>query len=450
MKSICFYFQIHQPFRLKRYRFFNIGNDHYYFDDFSNEDIMQQIAAKSYIPANRMLLDLINQYRGKFKVAFSISGVALEQMEIYAPEVIDGLRELSKSGDVEFLTETYAHSLSSLFDPEEFRNQVTNHAERIELLFGQKPKVIRNTELIYSDKVAEMVYEMGYSKMITEGAKHILGWKSPNYVYQSASQPQLKLLLKNSRFSDDIAYKFSDYTWNEYPLTAEKFISWIASTPQEEEVINLFMNYEVLGNLQPSHSGIFEFIKALPRFAFEKGINFSTPSEIMDTKKPVGAINVPETISWADEERDVSAWLGNKLQQSALKSLYGIGERVRLCIDRQLKQDWMYLQSSDHFYYMSTKHFGSNNSNFSPYMSPYDAFNNYMNVLSDFIVRVKSQYPDTVDNEELNALLTTIHNQEMEIKRLQKELKTVIGTNEELLVEKLSKKDKIKVLSSKN
>ena len=371
-------------------------------------------------------------------------------MEIYAPEVIDGLRELSKSGDVEFLTETYAHSLSSLFDPEEFRNQVTNHAERIELLFGQKPKVIRNTELIYSDKIAEMVYEMGYSKMITEGAKHILGWKSPNYVYQSASQPQLKLLLKNSRFSDDIAYKFSDYTWNEYPLTAEKFISWIASTPQEEEVINLFMNYEVLGNLQPSHSGIFEFIKALPRFAFEKGINFSTPSEIMDTKKPVGAINVPETISWADEERDVSAWLGNKLQQSALKSLYGIGERVRLCIDRQLKQDWMYLQSSDHFYYMSTKHFGSNNSNFSPYMSPYDAFNNYMNVLSDFIVRVKSQYPDTVDNEELNALLTTIHNQEMEIKRLQKELKTVIGTNEELLVEKLSKKDKIKVLSSKN
>lgn len=439
MKSICFYFQIHQPFRLKRYRFFNIGNDHYYFDDYSNEDIMQQIAAKSYIPANRMLLDLVNQYKGKFKVAFSISGVALEQLEIYAPEVIEGLRELSKSGCVEFLTETYAHSLSSLFDTEEFRNQVNQHSERIESLFDQKPKVIRNTELIYSDDIAEIVYGMGYNKMITEGAKHILGWKSPNYVYKSASQPKLKLLLKNSRYSDDLAYKFSDYSWNEYPLTAEKFISWVNSTPKEEEIINLFMNYEVLGNIQPSHTGIFEFMKALPRFAFEKGIEFSTPSEILDTHTPVDMINVPDTISWADEERDVSAWLGNRLQKSALKSLYEIGERVRLCTVRQLKQDWLYLQSSDHFYYMSTKHFSGGHSNFSPYMSPYDAFNNYMNVLSDFIGRIKSQYPDTVDNEELNALLTTIHNQEMEIKRLQKELKTVIGTNEELLVEKLSK-----------
>ncbi|MDD4777311.1 MAG: glycoside hydrolase family 57 protein [Fermentimonas sp.] len=440
MKSICFYFQIHQPFRLKRYRFFNIGSDHYYFDDYSNEDIMQQIAARSYIPANRMLLDLVNQYKGKFKIAFSISGVALEQMEIYAPEVIDGFRELSKSGDVEFLTETYAHSLSSLFDPEEFRAQVKQHSERIEMLFDQKPKVLRNTELIYSDDIADMVYGMGYTKMITEGAKHVLGWKSPNYVYQSASQPKLKLLLKNSRFSDDIAYKFSDYSWNEYPLTAEKFIAWIASTPPVEKVFNLFMNYEVLGNTQPSHTGIFEFIKALPRFAFEKGIGFATPSEILDSHQPIGAINVPETISWADEERDVSAWFGNTLQKSALKSLYEIGERVRLCTVRQLKQDWLYLQSSDHFYYMSTKHFGNGKSNFSPYTSPYEAFNNYMNVLSDFIGRIKSQYPDTVDNEELNALLTTIHNQEMEIKRLQKELKTVIGTNEELLVETVSKK----------
>ena len=281
--------------------------------------------------------------------------------------------------------------------------------------------------------------------MITEGAKRILGWKSPNYVYRSATQPQLKLLLKNSRFSDDIAYKFSDYSWNEYPLTAEKFISWIANTPPEEKFINLFMNYEVLGNLQPSHTGIFEFIKALPRFAFEKGISFSTPSEILDSNQPIGEINVPDPISWADEERDLSAWLGNKLQKSALKSLYEIGERVKLCTVRQLKQDWIYLQSSDHFYYMSTKHFGDGNSNFSPYMSPYDAFNNYMNVLSDFIVRIKSQYPDTVDNEELNALLTTIHNQEIEIKQLQKELKTVIGTNEELLVEKLSKKTTNKI-----
>lgn len=442
MKTICIYFQLHQPFRLKRYRFFNIGRDHYYFDDYANEDILQQIATRSYVPANRMLLDLVNQYKGKFKVAFSISGVALEQLEIYAPEVIDGFRELAKTGSVEFLTETYAHSLASLYDPEEFRNQVKHHSDRIEMLFEQKPTVLRNTELIYSDEIAEMVYDMGYSKMITEGAKHILGWKSPNYVYQAATQPKLKLLLKNSRFSDDIAYRFSNYSWNEYPLTAEKFISWIASTPPEEEVVNLFMNYETLGNLQPSYTGIFEFFKALPRFAFENGIGFSTPGEALDSHEPIGIMNVPNPISWTDEERDLSAWVGNKLQKSALQSLYEVGERVRLCTDRRLKQDWLYLQTSDHFHYMSTKHFGSGQSQFSPYMSPYDAFNNYMNVLSDFIGRVKAQYPDTVDNEELNALLTTIHNQEMEIKRLQAELKKVIGTNEEMLVEKNPKAQK--------
>ena len=439
MKTICFYFQVHQPFRLKRYRFFNIGKDHYYFDDYANEDILQQIAARSFMPANRMLLDLVNQHQGKFKVAFSISGMALEQLEIYAPEVIDGFRELGKTGHVEFLTETYAHSLSSLFDPEEFRNQVNHHAERIEMLFGQKPTVMRNTELIYNDDIAEMVYDMGYTKMITEGAKHVLGWKSPNYVYQAASQPKLKLLLKNSRFSDDITYRFSNYSWNEYPLTAEKFISWIAATPPEEEVFNLFMNYETLGNIQPSHTGIFEFIKALPRFAFEQEIGFSTPGEALDNHEPIGAITVPNSISWSDEERDVSAWLGNKLQQSALKALYEVGERVRLCTDRRLKHDWLYLQTSDHFYYMSTKHFGAGQSHFSPYMSPYDAFNNYMNVLSDFIARVEAQYPETVDNEELNALLTTIHNQEKEIKRLQMELKTVIGSNEKRLVEKVKR-----------
>ena len=440
MKNICFYFQIHQPFRLKRYRFFNIGRDHYYFDDYANEDILQQIAARSYVPANRMLLDLVNQYKGKFKVAFSISGVALEQLEIFAPEVIDGFRDLANTGQVEFLTETYAHSLASLFDPEEFRNQVQQHAERIEMLFGMKPTVVRNTELIYSDEIAEMGSDMGYTKMITEGAKHVLGWKSPNYVYQAATRPEMKLLLKNSRFSDDITYRFSNYSWHEYPLTAEKFISWIVATPPEEEFINLFMNYETLGNLQPAHTGIFEFFKALPRFAMESGIGFTTPGEAMDGHEAVGTMLVPNTISWSDEERDVSGWLGNKLQQSALKSLYEVGERVRLCTDRRLKQDWIYLQSSDHFYYMSTKHFGTGQSQFSPYMSPYDAFNNYMNVLRDFIARVRAQYPDTVDNEELNALLTTIHNQEMEIKRLQSELKTVIGSNEELLVEKSKRK----------
>jgi alpha-amylase len=439
MKTICFYFQIHQPFRLKRYRFFNIGKDHYYYDDFANEDIMQQIVARSYVQANRVLLDLVNQYKGKFKVAFSVSGLALDQLEVCAPEVLDGLHELAKTGHVEFLAETYAHSLASLYDPEEFRIQLKQHSDRIESLFDQKPTVVRNTELIYSDEIAEMVYEMGYSKMITEGAKHILGWKSPNYVYQSASEPRMKLLLRNNRFSDDITFRFSNYSWNEYPLTADKFIGWIAASSPEEQVINLFMNYETLGNLQPAHTGIFEFVKALPHFAFEHKIGFATPSDILDKQHAVDMFSAPYTISWAGEERDTSAWTGNKLQQSALKTLYAIGERVRLCTDRRLKQDWLYLQASDHFYYMSTKHFGEGQSPYSPYMSPYDAFNNYMNVLSDFIGRVKAQYPDTVDNEELHSLLTTIHNQEAEIKRLQLELKTVIGESEEKLVRKKKK-----------
>ncbi len=446
MKKICFYFQIHQPFRLKRYRFFNIGKDHYYYDDFSNEDIMQRIASESFIPANRVLFDLINQNKGRFKVAFSISGTALEQLEIYAPEVITGLRQLADTGNVEFLAETYAHSLASLYDPIDFKNQVKQHSDKIEMLFDQKPTTFRNTELIYSDDIGKAVYDLGYNKMITEGAKHILGWKSPNFVYKSAVEPNLKLLLKNAKLSDDIQFHFSNYGWNEYPLTADKFINWIDSTPKEENVVNLFMNYETLGSIQPSHTGIFEFMKALPQFAFDKGIEFCTPSEVMEKCKPTADFSAPYPISWADEERDLSAWNGNTLQKEALKTLYKIGERLRMCNDRRLKQDWLYLQTSDHFYYMSTKHIsdGANHSQFSPYASPYDAFSNYMNVLSDFIDRVKAQYPDSVENEELNALLLTINNQALEIKELQSKLKNVIDKNEEMLVESSKKAPKKK------
>ena len=446
MKQICFYFQIHQPFRLKRYRFFNIGKDHYYYDDFSNEDIMQKIAADSFIPANRMLFDLINQYKGRFKVAFSISGTALEQLEIYAPEVISGLRQLADTGSVEFLTETYAHSLASIFDPVDFKNQVKQHSDKIEMLFDKKPTTFRNTELIYSDDIGKAVYELGYDKMITEGAKHVLGWKSPNFVYQSKVEPKLKLLLKNSKLSDDIMFRFSNYNWSEYPLTADKFIDWIDATPKDEKVVNLFLNYETFGSMQPSHTGIFEFMKALPQFAFEKGMKFSTPSEVMDESTAATDLSVPHPISWADEERDLSAWTGNTLQKEALKTLYDIGERLRMCNDRRLKQDWLYLQTSDHFYYMSTKHSsdGATHSQYSPYPSPYDAFSNYMNILSDFIGRVKAQFPDSVENEELNALLLTINNQALEIKKLQSELKTVIDKNEEKLVEGPKKKVKKK------
>jgi alpha-amylase len=421
MKTICFYFQIHQPFRLKRYRFFDIGSDHYYYDDFSNEDIIRGIAGRTYLPANALMLDLIKEYKGKFKVCFSISGIALEQLEIYVPEAIDGFRELAKTGCVEFLAETYNHSLASLHDPEEFRLQVKAHAEKIELLFGLKPKVFRNTELIYSDDVAQLVYDAGYKAMVVEGAKHVLGWKSPNYLYSSASCPKLNLLVRNMKFSDDISFKFSNYAWNDYPLTSDKLVNWIASTPESEQLINIWMNYEVLGSLQPSQTGIFDFFRYIPKFALDRGIGFSMPSEVVNLLKSVGELSVPFPCSWAGEEKDVSPWTGNILQQEAVSKLYGIAERVRLTSDRRIHQDWNYLQSSDHFNFMSTKLFPGP-SVYSPYENAYDAFNNYMNVLSDFIGRVEEQFPSTIENEELNALLTTILNQEKEIKKLKAEI----------------------------
>lgn len=424
MKTICFYFQIHQPFRLKRYRFFDIGSDHYYYDDFNNEEIIRDIARKSYLPANQTLLEMIRSSEGKFKVAFSISGVALEQLEIYVPEFFDSMRELVATGCVEFLSETYSHSLSSLTDPVEFERQVRMHADKIQALFGQTPTVIRNTELIYSDEISELIAQMGFKGVITEGAKHILGWKSPNYVYESATNPDLKLLLKNSKLSDDISFNFSKYDWSEYPLTADKFMNWIGALPEGEDVVNLFMNYEVLGSMQPAGTGIFEFMKALPLYAEKNGIAFATPSETIAAHKPAGIFSVTHPISWADEERDTSAWLGNILQKEACNRLYSVAERVRLCNDRRLLQDWDYLQSSDHFYYMSTKRKsdGAMHRLFSPYDSPYEAFTNYMNVLSDFIVRVQQQYPDSIENEELNALVTTIQNQSIEIQHLEEKL----------------------------
>ncbi|HCC52211.1 MAG TPA: alpha-amylase [Porphyromonadaceae bacterium] len=416
MKTICLYFQIHQPFRLRRYRFFDIGNDHYYYDDFQNEEIFRKVAYMCYIPANRAMLEMIKNSDGKFKVAFSISGVALEQMEIYAPELIDSFKELLKTGCVEFLTETYAHSLSSLGDPDEFRTQVKMHTEKVESVFGITPKVFRNTELIYSDDISEMVYDMGFRGMLTEGAKHVLGWKSPNYVYASVVQPDLKLLLKNDRFSEDLSLRFADYSWTEYPLTADKYMSWIASASEAEHVINLFLNYEILGSLHASSTGIFDFFKALPRYAGQKNITFSLPSELFENNEAIDRIDVPYPMSWVDEEKDCSSWMGNVLQKEAFQKINEISERVRLCSDRRILQDWLYLQSSDHFYYMNTKHYNL----FSPYDNPYDAFNNYMNVLSDFILRVEAQYPSSIENEELNSLLTTIRNQGYEIEKLER------------------------------
>lgn len=445
MKAICFYFQIHQPFRLKRYRFFDIGNDHYYYDDFANDDIVTRIAHHSYIPAAESLLRMIEESNGAFRCALSITGIALEQLEQYVPEFIDLLKKLADTGKVEFLAETYAHSLSSLADPEEFAAQVKMHDDKIFELFGQRPKVLRNTELIYCDELAPQILSMGYKGVITEGAKHILGWKSPNYVYAAATAPKLKLLLKNSKLSDDISFRFSNPDWDAYPLTADKYIDWIASTPAEEQIINLFMNLETFGELQNRDTGIFQFLEALPRFARERGIDFWTPSEAVQKLKPVGELSVLHPISWADEARDTSAWLGNKLQQEAFAKLYSVAERVRLCDDRRLKQDWNYLQASDHFFYMATKRMadGAVHSHFSPYETPFQAFTNYMNVLADFIVRVEEQYPLSIENEELNSLLTTIRNQAREIETLNKEVdsmrKNIEHYNEEhLLREKVA------------
>lgn len=434
MKAICFYFQIHQPFRLKRYRFFDIGNDHYYYDDFANDDIITRIAHRSYIPAAESLLRMIEQSNGRFRCAISITGVALEQCEQYVPEFVDLLKKLADTGKVEFLAETYAHSLSSLIDADEFINQVKVHNEKIYELFGQKPKVLRNTELIYCDEMAPVIASMGYKGVITEGAKHILGWKSPNYVYSAASAPKLKLLLKNSKLSDDISFRFSNTEWDAYPLTADKYIDWIANTPPEEQIVNLFMNLETFGELQTRETGVFQFLEALPRFAAERGIDFMTPTEAVTKLKAVGELSILHPISWADEARDTSAWLGNKLQNEAFNKLYSVAERVRLCEDRRLKQDWYYLQASDHLFYMSTKRKadGAVHSHFSPYETPFQAFTNYMNVLADFIVRVEEQYPLSIENEELNALLTTIRNQGNEIEMLNKELASMRNNIERL------------------
>lgn len=442
MKAVSFNFEIHQPFRLKRYRFFDIGHDHYYYDDFLNDDIVTRIAHQSYIPAAETLLRMVKN--DGFKCSISITGVAIEQLEQYVPEFIDILKKLADTRKVEFLATPYAHSLASIYDPEEFIEQTKVLCDKIHTLFGVKPKVFRNTELIYSDEIAPVIYGMGFKGCLTEGAKHILGWKSPDYVYSSASAPKLKLLLKNDRFSDDIALRFSDTSWDAFPLNADTYVSWLASTPQDEQIINLCLNMETFGSMQPESTGIFQFLEALPRFAKEKGVEFWTPSEAISKLKPVDMLAVGHPISSADEARDISAWNGNVLQREALDKLYAVGERVRLCQDRRLKQDWWYLQGSDHFYYMSTKHFadGDAHSSFSPYETPYQAFTNYMNVLADFLVRVEEQYPMTVDNEELNALLKTIRNQENEIQTLQREKLSMQKNLEQYNIEHTYRKKK--------
>ena len=423
MKTICLYFEIHQIIHLKRYRFFDIGTDHYYYDDYANETSITNIAENSYIPALKTLIDMARKSEGAFKVALSLSGVGLEQLERYAPQVIDLLQELSETGCVEFIAEPYSHGLASLAPNGEqsFRDEVKRQVNMINQLFGQKPKVFRNSSLIYDDEIGGLVADMGFKGILTEGAKHILGWKSPHYLYHCVQNPNLKVLTRDYKLSDDISLRFSNPSWEAYPLMADKYIDWIAQSPEEDGVFNIFMELCALGIYQPLSSNILDFIYNLPKVAKKRGIGFQTPSEVIKTHKSVSEIEVPYPMSWNDEERDISCWLGNVMQREAFNKLYSIGERVILTNDKHLRQDWDYLQASNNLRFMTTKN-NAVSMDRGIYESPYDAFTNYMNILGDFLQRVNWALPLDIDTEELNAFQTTISNQDKKIQALEKQI----------------------------
>lgn len=421
MKTICLYFEIHQNIQLKRYRFFDIGTDHYYYDDYEDERLITDVANRSYMPALEALGEMLKEHPGFFKVAFSLSGVGMEQLEIHAPQVLEKLQELNQTGCVEFLAEPYSHGLASLANEESFAKEVKRQCQKMKEYFGKEPQVLRNSSLIYSDEIGAQAAQMGFKGMLTEGARHVLGWKSPHYVYNCALAPNLKLLLRDVNLSDDISLRFSNVDWEGYPLFADNYVDRIANFPGEEHVVNIFMELSALGVAQPLSSNILDFLKALPECAKQRGISFSTPSEICETMASVGALDVPDTLSWTDEERDVSSWLGNPMQREAFNKLYSVADRVRIADDPRINQDWDYLQASNNFRQMSTKpsQVGIDRG---IYASPFDAFTNYMNILGDFIARVNSLYPESVDNDELASLLTTIKNQDEEIEMKNKEI----------------------------
>ena len=442
MKTICLYFEIHQNIQLKRYRFFDIGTDHYYYDDYENARIISDVAERSYMPALTALLDMIKQNGKYFKVAFSLSGVGMEQLEMHAPQVIEMLQKLNETGCVEFLAEPYSHGLASLVNEDSFAAEVKRQCAKMKEYFGQEPKVLRNSSLIYSDDIGLQASQLGFKGMLTEGAKHVLGWKSPHYVYNCALAPNLKLLLRDVVLSDDISLRFSNKEWSGYPLFADNYIDRIASLPEEEKVVNVFMELSALGIAQSLSSNILDFIKALPVCAKAKDINFATPSEVCDQFDSVSGLDVPDTLSWTDEERDVSSWLGNPMQREAFNKLYGVADRVRIANDPRINQDWDYLQASNNFRFMTTKpsNVGVDRG---IYSSPFDAFTNYMNILGDFISRVKSLYPEEIDNEELNSLLTTIKNQDEEIEQKSKEIIRLQTKIEKIEVEESKLREKL-------
>ena len=439
MKTICLYFEIHQIIHLKRYRFFDIGTDHYYYDDYENERSISDIAERSYMPALNTLEQMIQEHGKYFKVAFSLSGTGLEQLEYHAPQVLEKLHDLAKTGCVEFLAEPYSHGLSSLANEESFARDMKKQVQKIQEYFGQTPTVARNSSLIYSDDIGVQISALGFKGMLTEGAKHVLGWKSPHYVYNCNMAPNLKLLLRDVELSDDISLRFNNAEWEGYPLFADAYIERIARLPEEEQIINIFMELSALGIAQPLSSNILEFLRALPACAKEKGITFSTPTEICMKVKSVGNLDVPDTLSWVDEERDCSCWLGNAMQREAFQKLYSVADRLLIADDPRIMQDWDYLQASNTFRFMTTKpsNVGLDRG---IYSGPFDAFTNYMNILGDFINRVNALYPEEIDNEELNSLLTTIRNQGDEIEMKDKEITRLKAKLEKLEPEVKEKK----------
>jgi Alpha-amylase/alpha-mannosidase len=391
MLGICFYFQVHQPYRLRHYSYFDIGEKSRYEDSEANSAIMEKVASKCYLPMNNLLLELIERHKGRFKVAFSFSGTVLDQFAVYAPEVLASFQRLVNTECVEVLSETYNHSLAYLYSKEEFREQVALHRAKVQEIFGVTPEVFRNTELIYSNAIAKEVENMGYKAILAEGADNVLGWRSPNYVYRPQGCDTLKLLLKNYRLSDDIAFRFSNSGWPEFPLTAEKFASWVHAVLGQGEVINLFMDYETFGEHQWETTGIFQFMDVLPQFILNHpDTAFMTPSEAVASLAPVANLDVHSYMSWADAERDLTAWLGNDLQDDAISTLYSYEQAVKNSSNPALLKVWRNLQTSDHFYYMCTKWFsdGDVHKYFNPYPSPYDAYINYMNVLTDLSYRI--------------------------------------------------------------
>lgn len=386
MTSICFYFQVHQPFRIKNYSFFDIGSDNSYEDDIKNEEILHKVADKCYLKTNQKMLELIRRHEGKFKISYSISGTAMEQFEKYRPDVLQSFIDLANTGCVEFLAETYSHSLSFVYSKNEFVRQVKKHGKMIKKYFNQEPKIFRNTELIYNNELAVFMEGMGYKGVVCEGVDRLLNGRSPNFLYKPQGADKTKLLLKNHLLSDDIAFRFSDKGWKEFPLTADKFSTWVHSIAGQGETINLFMDYETFGEHQWESTGIFNFLDHLPEQILKhQDFDFKTPSEVIATYPTRDTYDAHDFISWADTERDLSAWLSNSMQHEALKQIYSLENKVKACGNNEILKIWERLQTSDHFYYMCTKFWndGDVHKYFSPFESPYDAYMYYMNVFSD-------------------------------------------------------------------